>query len=553
MAGAAPQFNPKLTSLLRQATLLRQSGRVTDTIPLLVQASRLAPRNAHLQHDLGLAHLQTGAPDAALPCLERAISLDPQFGHAHFRRGLALEALARPAAQAEASYQAAIGLAPEIAEAHARLAALRQVAGRRLDAVIMYREAARRTRDSKLSCMYRARAALLEQDLDGAETLLRQVILVDPDFASALGLLAYIETARGRFAQAETLLEDALRRKPREVGLFYDLVQTRRITAADGGLFARMQAAAADRHTPTMRARLHLAWAKALDDVGDHAAAAEKLQTASELHAGQFPIDREALVAMVDQILARCTSAWLARADAGRESSDLPILVLGMPRSGTTLTEQILSSHSTVAGGGEVHFWEARGRSFLAGAEGDADLRAMAAAYLARLRSVSATSARVVDKNPFNFMWSALAHAVFPNARIVHCRRHPADNALSIMLADLAPQPLFSNAKDDLLFYYRHYLRVMAHMRAVLPAERFIDLDYEALVQEPRPQIERLLAFCGLDWEEDCLFPERNRRTVQTASVWQARQPIFRTSAGRRRHYAALLAPFEALSGADID
>ena len=517
---------------------------------MLGRASTLAPRNSHIHHDIGLAHLQLADFREALRSLDRAIALNPQFGHAHFRRGLALEALAQPAAAAEACYQRAIRASPEIAEAHARLAALRHLAGKRLDAIIIYREAARRTRDPQRATVYRARACLLEHDLDGAEALLRGAVLADPSDTGALGLLAYIETAHGRFAAAEALLENALRRKPAAIALYYDLVQTRRITERDTGLFERMQAASTGLHTPLVRARLYLAWAKALDDVGAYAEAAEKLEIASDLHARQFPIDRPALVALVERIVQRCTPAWLAGYAHPRHDSARPILVLGMPRSGTTLTEQILSSHSMVAGGGELHFWDAYGRRFLSASDDNNDFWAMGSAYLERLNTVSATSARVVDKNPFNFMWAALAHMVFPNARIVHCRRHPADNALSIMLADLAPQPLFSHAKDDLLFYFTQYQRVIAHMRDTLPASCFMDFDYEALVQDPHRQIGALLAFCRLDWEDSCLHPERNTRTVMTASVWQARQPIFRSSSGRRQNYP-MLAPFEALAVAD--
>jgi len=542
MSGRAQAGAAEVGALLRQVSAMRQAGNLADMVPLLEQAVRMAPDDAHILRDLRLTLLNVGKPEDALGYLDRAVTLGPELGHAHMGRGIALEAVARPGA--EDAYQQAIAATPDLAEAYARLALLRHRAERRNEAIMLYREAARRTRDERDRGTYSARAAILEHDLDTAEISLRQVLAIDDDAHAALALLAYVQNARGDFAAAEAGLARALRLQPTEIGLYYELVQTRKIHAGDAGLIARMRAALAFAAPPHAKVRLHLALAKALDDIGDYQDAASQLQAASDLQARHFPIDRKALTAQVDRLIGVFTPDWLAAADHRRHPSEMPILVLGMPRSGTTLTEQILSSHPAVAGGGEVRFWQGVGLHFLRSyRSGPVDSWRIAEAYLARLRSVSPDAEHVVDKNPFNFMWTGLVHLLFPNARIVHCRRNPGDTCLSAMLADLT-QPLFSNAVDDLAFYHRQYQRVMAHYRRLLPVDRFMDLDYEKLVGNPATEIRSLLAFCGLSWDEACLSPEQNSRTVLTASAWQVRQPIYRSSTGRRRHYETLLRPF---------
>jgi tetratricopeptide (TPR) repeat protein len=541
-----PPPDPRLSPLLRLATTLRQSGKLSESLPPLQQAARIAPRNAQIQHDLGLTCLNLNQPETALRHFDRAISLEPQFGHAHFRRGAALESLSRPGA-AE-SYRRAIAATPSLAEAYGRLASMQLEAGRRGDALALYRDAASHApAGSVAALMFTARAALLMDDLAEAERAVRHVLARDPKAANARGLLAYILNTRGEFAPAEAELLRALEDRPGDIALYFDLVQIRRLTAQDAPLIARMRAAQAHIAPAPARIRLHLALAKALDDIGDEAAAMREIDAAGALREHHAPMNRAALTAHTDHQIKLLGNTH--RSHQGSASA-LPILVLGLPRSGTTLTEQILSSHPAVAGAGEVLFWDAAGPALLQalGAGAQDELAAAATRYLARLASVAPDAGRVVDKNPFNYRWLPLIHQVLPQARIIHCRRHPADNCLSIMMAHLAPQTLFGTARADLLFCYREYQRLMAHVRTALPAGSFHEIQYERLVANPEPQIRALLEFCDLPWNDACLQPERNTRAVRTASVWQVRQPIYASSSGRRHRYAAWLGEFEALA-----
>jgi hypothetical protein len=221
-----------------------------------------------------------------------------------------------------------------------------------------------------------------------------------------------------------------------------------------------------------------------------------------------------------------------------------------MPRSGTTLVEQIVSVHPEVRAGAELHFWNQRGaewhRSDAAGNE-TPFLAKAAADYLGVLRTIAPRAARVTDKMPFNFLWAGLIHLAFPRAIIIHCRRAAIDTALSIHQTHFRPDLAFPTGGDELVAYFRDYHRLIGHWRSVLPADRFIEVDYEDLTRAPEPVIRRIIAACGLAWDDACMRPECNLRAVNTPSKWQARQPIYRTSVARWRRYEAWLGPLRAL------
>jgi hypothetical protein len=165
------------------------------------------------------------------------------------------------------------------------------------------------------------------------------------------------------------------------------------------------------------------------------------------------------------------------------------------------------------------------------------------------LRNGDSHVARATDKMPFNYLWAGLVHLLFPNAVFVHCRRNPVDTCLSIYMTEFAAVPAFSNSFEDLVIYHRHFSRLMDHWRAVIPTDRYIEIDYEDVARDPEKTARSLLAFCGLDWDPACLHPERNRQKIATASHWQARQPIYRSSLERWRHYEPWLGELRSLLG----
>jgi hypothetical protein len=223
-----------------------------------------------------------------------------------------------------------------------------------------------------------------------------------------------------------------------------------------------------------------------------------------------------------------------------------------MPRSGTTLVEQIISSHPGVRAGGELNFWPTRGaRWHEAGAVGNEMkfLRGAASDYLRVLKDIGPKAARVTDKNPFNFLWAGLIHLAFPQATIIHCRRAAIDTALSIHQTLFHPSLAFPTGGETLVAYFRSYQRLTDHWRALLPPQRYIEVDYEDITHDPEPVIRGLIAACGLSWHDACLRPDRNPQAVKTASRWQARQPIYRVSVDRWRRYEPYLGSLRPLLG----
>src|ERR1700690_3020210 len=294
---------------------------------------------------------------------------------------------------------------------------------------------------------------------------------------------------------------------------------------------------------------LHLAIGKAADDLGDYALAMRHFDAADAVRRSATPFDSAAFSIEVDRLIARCTPELMAQAPALGNSDATPVLILGMPRSGTTLVEQIVSMHPEVGAGDELHFWNERGAAWhRSGAAGDekAFIAKEAAAYLSVLGAISSTAARVTDKMPFNFRWAGLIHLTFPRATIIHCRRAAVDTALSIHQTHFHPGLAFPTGGDELVAYFHSYQRLPAHWRGVLPADRFIEVDYEELTREPEPVIRRIIAACGLDWDDACLRPESNPRAVRTPSKWQTRQKIYRTSVARWRRYEPWLGPLRA-------
>jgi tetratricopeptide (TPR) repeat protein len=535
--------------LLAAAARLLRAGRPAQAVPLLRDACQWQPENASVLHDLGLACLESGAPGEAVAALRRATAANPKYTDAWFRLGIALEKSGDTRA-AIAAYDRATELLPSHTEAWYRAGALVYTLGHVAEAIGCFRRAAATGAKTSFGRLGAARA-LLAQDRDAeAEKLLRNVLALDAVNAIALDLLGNVLADSGRFDEARDVFARAIAAAPLMAGSYYDLVRCRRVMADDAGLMANMNAAL---ERPGLdapqRLRVHLALGKAADDLGDYATAMRHFDAADTVRRATVAFDAAAFEAQIDRLIGRFTPHLLARASSFGSQDATPVLIAGMPRSGTTLVEQIVSSHPQVAAGGELNFWNERGIEFHQAGDGAlAPFIATAAAdYLALLRGIGPRAARVTDKMPFNFIWAGLIHLAFPRAVIINCRRTPIDAALSIHQTNFNPHLAFPVGGTDLVTYFRCYQRLTAHWRRVLPAESFVDVDYEDLTSAPNPAIRRMIDACGLPWDDACLAPERNARVVKTPSKWQARQPIYRHSIARWRRYEAVLGPLRAL------
>jgi tetratricopeptide (TPR) repeat protein len=546
---AAPQRDPAAAAALARAAQARAGGRMREALAALEQAIAASPHHGGLNLELGRLLLAGGRPQQALPLLEHAVALQPALADARLQQGQALEQLGWHA-QATEAYRQAVALAPRQAEGHARLGIVMLVQDQRDEAAAAFRRAAALAPNTSIGRLAAAYAFLADGAADEAVAALRRVLAAEPQNAPAHVELGKLLAESGDGAGAEAAFTRALALNPRAAGHYHDRVRIRRMGEADRPLLQQMDEAARRTDVPQLhRVMLEIARGKVHDDLGEPEAAMAHYRASGELKAQMRPLDRSLVAARTDWQLRRFTPELWAGNETQRSTSAQPLLVLGMPRSGTTLVESILACHADVTAGQELPFWNQRGREWMAQdklPQGD-DLARLAADYLGVLAGIGRTPC-VTDKKPDNFVWAGLVHWVFPNARIVHCRRHPLDTCTSILATFFGPRPDFSTRADDLVFYWHEYERLMAHWRAVLPPDRFLAIDYEALASEPEPEVRRLLDFCGLAWDPACLAPERSTRRVSTASLWQVRQPISRASVGRWRRYEPWLGPLRALA-----
>jgi tetratricopeptide (TPR) repeat protein len=552
---AAPQ---QLAHLLALATELLKAGRPADAVAPLRDAALLEPSNPLIQHDLGLACLEVGRVPDAVTALQRAVAGNPRYTDAYFRLGIALEKLGDIGA-AIGAYEHATRLLPSLTEAWFRAGDLIYLLGHRDQAIGCFRRAAVTGGKTGFGRLGKARALLIEDRNQEAEQVVREMLVADPRNAMAYDLLGNLLSDCGRFDEARACFERAIAIAPLLAGSYYDLVRCRSVTSDDDGLLQRMQAALA---TPGLEAgqrfRVHLAIGKAAEDLGHYALAMRHFDAADAVRRGSGSFDSAAFSMKIDQLIARCTPEWIAPAFELGSSDATPVVIIGMPRSGTTLVEQIISMHPEVGAGGELNFWPERGAAWQCSSAVEKPfvpaenlvsefLRKAAADYLGVLRAIAPTKARVTDKMPFNFLWAGLIHVAFPRATIIHCRRAAVDTALSIHQTHFHPSLAFPTGGAELVSYFRSYQRLMDHWRNALPADRFIEIDYEDLTRAPDPVVRRIIAACGLMWNDACLRPELNPRAVRTPSKWQTRQPIYRSSVARWRRYEPWLGELSAL------
>jgi Flp pilus assembly protein TadD len=545
-----PPSSRQVAPLLALATELLRAGRPADAMVPLHEAALLQPSNSIIQHDLGLACLEVGRVTDAIAAFQRAVVSNPRYTDGYFRLGIALEKLG-DLRGAILAYDRATQLLPSLTEAWFRAGAIVYTLGHRDEAIGCFRRAAVTGPKTSFGRLGAARALLTEERDAQAEKVLRQTLALDPANALANDLLGNLLAEHGRFDEAEECFRRTVTIAPLLAGSYYELVRCRPLTPADSGIIARMEAAFA---TPGLemaqRLRLHLALGKAADDLGDYALAMHHLDAADAVRRGSVPFDSAAFDTEVDCLIDRCKPDLIARAMELGSGDATPVLIIGMPRSGTTLVEQIVSSHPEVGAGSELNFWNERGAAWHQAGPAGADtpfLSQAAAAYLGLLREIAPRATRVTDKMPFNFLWAGLIHLALPRATIIHCRRTAIDTALSIHQTHFHPGLVFPTGGAELVAYFRSYRRLTDHWRRVLPADRFIEVDYEDLTRTPEPVIRRIIAGCGLAWSDACLCPERNPRAVKTPSKWQTRQPIYRNSVERWRRYEPWLGPLGEL------
>jgi tetratricopeptide (TPR) repeat protein len=486
--------------------------------------------------------------------MSRQVGVTPD---AAFQQAVALQQRG-DLAGAEKIYRAILKQQPKHLQTLSNLAAVLLLGERMTEAIPLLRKALNQNPNSAVVHTHLARAfALLDRHEEALERANRAIAL-DPQLPGAHATLAQVLSNLGRYAEAKKALTRAIELAPEHASFYYYMGQIARWTA-DDPCFAALEALvknAAALPLPEQVAA-HFALAKAYDDCGDIERSFRHQIEGGTLQRRFLKYNETATLGELDEVCSALDADWLTRHRGGGDPSSLPVFVLGMPRSGSTLIEQILASHPRVHALGErLTFIEALAQvcgtstvpaslGYRASRWSDAELRKLGGLYReATQRETPASATRAVDKLPTNFQYVGLIHAALPNARIIHTQRDAVDTCLSVFsILFSGGAQLYSYDLAELGRYHRAYEKVMAHWRNILPAGVMLGVDYEEVVHDLEGQARRIVAHCGLEWDDACLEFHKADRAVRTVSHAQVRQPIYRTSVGRPRPPRDLLLP----------
>ncbi len=544
------------------AAALASFGRFAEAAAAYRRAIALKPDYTEAHSNLGVALASLGRFDEAVAPYRRAIALNPEFAGAYSNLGDTLRLMGQFDAS-EVACRKAIALQPRYPEAHTNLGNTLKSLGRLDEAEAMHRRAVALNPASAEAHSSLGAVLMDIGRLDEAEGEFRAAIALQPDCAGAYNNLGLALRDAGRLTEARAAAEHAVRLAPRKPSYFANLGELRSYVTADPHL-AALEALARDQASLWVddAIHLHFALAKAYADVSRPEDGFRRLLSGNVLKRSRLAYDEAATLGEMDRVQAVFTPERVSASQGPGDPSPVPVFIVGMPRSGTTLVEQILASHPATFGGGELKLFErstASVRATLPNAPefpemalrmAGEDFRALGARYLAETRRLAPAASRITDKMPTNFVFTGLIHLALPNAVIIHTRRDPVDTCISCFSKLFTEGQHYSYNLAELGRYYRRYQALMEHWHRVLPPGRILDVRYEDVVADLESAARRIVAHCGLPWDARCLDFHRTERPVRTASGTQVRQPIYTSSIGRGRAYESFLGPLlAALSG----
>jgi tetratricopeptide (TPR) repeat protein len=540
-------------SLHLLGVIAHQAGRHEIAGALIGQAIGLRDDTPVYHNNLGIALADQGKPNEAVESYLRALALKPDYAEAHCNRGNALRDLAK-LQEAVASYQRAVRLKPDFAKAHNNLGKVLRDLGKPDEAVAACRRAL--TIDPNIAETHNnlGNAFWDMGKLDEAMASFQRALTLKPDYAEAHNSLALAFRIQGKLDEARRASEKAIELAPKNPRYYSNLLGMKRVVAGDEHLSALEELAGGESASPKDRIGLHFTLAKAYADLHDHERAFRHLREGNALKRQETAFEETAQLALFDRIRDVFTPDLMRAKQGFGDPSTAPIFIVGMPRSGSTLVEQILASHPKVFGAGELMDLTRLVASLDRRRDGVAvtypdivpalsgeELRQLGARYCEAIGAAAAGAERVTDKMPANFCYVGLIQLALPNARIIHTRRDPLDTCFSCFSTLFVGHHPYSYDLAELGRYYRAYETLMEHWRRVLPKAAMLEVQYEDIVGDLEGQARRLISHCGLEWDDACLSFHKAQRPVWTASSAQVRRPIYSSSVGRWRPYRNLL------------
>lgn len=534
-----------------KAMSLQRLGRHEEAIAQFEQALALDPAYGDAHHGLAVSLQAQDRGAEALDHLDHAIRIDPDVEMLHYVRGNALMTLER-FKDAEAAFRKATELAPDSVPAILGLAGAMEARKHDADVLGLY-ERARELKPRSAIVMTRLAGALRALDRHTeALALVEEAVAMRPRLPAAWGALGTTREEMGDMEGARAAFREAIRLAPRQPGFYAGLFNATKLKAGDPLIEALENLTREGRPLPKQAQISRLfALAKAYDDIGEKARGFDCLLEGNAMKRAIVEYDEAGLAYSNRRIQTRLGGPAI-RAAAGRgHPTRVPIFVLGMPRSGSTLVEQILASHPLVLPGGERKdfsramrdTWNRQRGTFSRDMVDAGALQRLAGLYLDALPPLPEGKTRITDKMPGNFRIAGLIHVAMPNAKIVHTVRDPVDTCLSCYSKLFGDDLNWSYDLRELGRYYRVYEDMMEHWHDVLPPGTILDVRYEDVVDDLEGQARRLLEFCELPWDDACLSFHETKRAVRTASVAQVREPIYRRSVGKWRPDEDVLRP----------
>lgn len=592
------QQNPKIRTMKEKAQGLLQARRLPEARELYQQICQLDRSDADAWFSLGLINGLMGSMEGVIASCREAIAIRPNFAEAYFNMAKALKELGR-LQEAEQAYGRALDLKPQWPEAFNNLGNVLLELGKLEEARASFEQALRINSRYAEALVNLGNVLKLQGQSAQAVTNYRRALEINPNFATAYKSLGGALIILGQLDEALACYRQAGRLDPADIGMIaaeaailerqgladqaYATIKPYidngppnleignalsalcdQVGRCDEAIALLEKGLAQEHGFLQLQRRIvaHFNLGRLYDRKGEYDKAFAHFKTGNDLKPNSF--DREGFAKGMEELPSVFNAEFMRDAPRATHGSQRPIFIVGMPRSGTSLVEQILSSHPQVYGAGElddINNLSADMCKMLSSSSGypacvreltEDGCNRLATRYLDRLAQLSPDTRYVTDKMPQNFLHLGLIALLFPQAHIIHCMREPLDTCLSCYFHDFASYHPYVYQLENLGLYYRHYQRLMRHWREVLPLP-IHDVSYEALVEDQEAVTRDMLAFCGLEWDARCLRHHENKRFVNTLSYSQVRKPIYKGAVQRWRHYEAYLEPLkQALAGEEF-
>ena len=572
-----------------------EKSHYSDALLILKKLIKTQPGDAETQHMAGCCYASLKQWNEAKKHLRFSIKIQPNMPQSHYALAGVLKALGQTSesvnslnnvlklnnghteayvalanieikegkfANAGKHLQQALKIDPKMSDAYFAFGRLEQERGEHKISVSYYEQAIKHNAKSEkaLCAMGNALGNLARKD--EAMDFYLKALQVDPNSLESNSSLAILYSFNAEHDKAYQLIKPMLKKKIYHANLASAFARScKHVDRCQESIdYIEMVLKQADLSNAQIKG-LCFSAGKVLDSMGQYDAAFAKYKLGNEALGQDY--DSTKNVKEISEIIQTFSAELLLKTPVANNNDKRPIFIIGMPRSGTSLTEQILAAHSDVYAAGELEtlFEISRNKNlrhtskelfpFYAEKLNQDEIDNMADTYLKHLDTFSDKASRVTDKMPFNFNLLGLVQILFPAAHIIHCRRNPIDTCLSIYFQDFHEGHKYAKNLADIATYYLQYQRLMKHWQDVLTIPIF-DIQYEDMISNQEDVTKRLLEFCGLEWNEDCLHFYNVKRTIDTASYDQVRQPLYTKSVERWKHYETHLDDLKKILHAEI-